>query len=585
MASVSAGMICSKCGSDEIDIDAARGDAACIACGTVVQQSLIVNEVGFQEDARGRSNMVGQHVRADGRGAFSSLPGYTREATEQTMAGARRRLSQLASQLRLANRFVEKALRLYRIAVERNFHRGRKTVNLTCACLYIVCRIERSPHMLLDFSDATRTNLYDLGHTYLKLIRVLSVSLPIIDPSLYMHRFAAKLEYGDKTHAVAMTALRVAARMQRDWMTQGRRPAGLCGAALITASIMHNFYRSQTEIAKVVRIGNVTLRQRLRELHRTSTASLTPAQIDAGGGDDGQHTSLVLNDVTAEACDPPAFQRLQMKKARLAEEAAAREKENAEKTKDAENTTGAGKASAGTEKGSTGPDEASGNTNAKAPSAKKGLTADGKTVDDERINKLMEDAMSSKEMRDLDDESNVEEGLAAAAAAEAAALQNGETPSMKSGGDTNKATSTTAEEWENDNNADLSDLDDEDTAKYISTEAEYERKKELWTESNKEYLEKQERLETMKRERPEDYKRLRPSRAPKKRRVTVAGTSLAKNAETEEVEEVVASKPSKKLNYAVLKSLGESGDLGDFSTPSAHTTEVTAPSGSTRVSI
>ena len=50
------------------------------------------------------------------------------------------------------------------------------------------------------------------------------------DPCLYIQRFAHRLEFGDKTHDVAKTALRLVSRMKRDWMVQGRRPSGLCGA-------------------------------------------------------------------------------------------------------------------------------------------------------------------------------------------------------------------------------------------------------------------------------------------------------------------------------------------------------------------
>jgi len=38
------------------------------------------------------------------------------------------------------------------------------------------------------------------------------------------------LEFGDKEHDVAMTALRLVSRMKRDWIHHGRRPSGLCGA-------------------------------------------------------------------------------------------------------------------------------------------------------------------------------------------------------------------------------------------------------------------------------------------------------------------------------------------------------------------
>ena len=52
------------------------------------------------------------------------------------------------------------------------------------------------------------------------------------DPCLYIHRFAHKLELAEKTHEVSVTAMRLVARMKRDWIHHGRRPAGLCGAGI-----------------------------------------------------------------------------------------------------------------------------------------------------------------------------------------------------------------------------------------------------------------------------------------------------------------------------------------------------------------
>ena len=61
------------------------------------------------------------------------------------------------------------------------------------ACVYIVCRRERSEHLLIDFSQALQTNMYTLGSCFLKFTRLLHIPLPVIDPSLYIHRFAAKV--------------------------------------------------------------------------------------------------------------------------------------------------------------------------------------------------------------------------------------------------------------------------------------------------------------------------------------------------------------------------------------------------------
>lgn len=59
---------------------------------------------------------------------------------------------QVVSQLHLKSHFVDRAVRLFRTAVERNFVQGRKTMCVVAVCLYMVCREESSPHMLLDFS-------------------------------------------------------------------------------------------------------------------------------------------------------------------------------------------------------------------------------------------------------------------------------------------------------------------------------------------------------------------------------------------------------------------------------------------------
>ena len=47
-----------------------------------------------------------------------------------------------------------------------------------------------------------QTNVYVLGNCFMKFTRLLNLTLPIIDPSLYIHRFASRLEFGDKTHLV-----------------------------------------------------------------------------------------------------------------------------------------------------------------------------------------------------------------------------------------------------------------------------------------------------------------------------------------------------------------------------------------------
>lgn len=138
-----------------------------------------------------------------------------------------------------------------------------------------------------------QVNVFELGHIYLQLVQTLNLRLPLVDPSHYISRFAALLEFGDETHKVATDAVRLVQRFDRDWVTKGRRPAGICGAALLLAARMNNFRRSVEEIVQVVKIADSTLKKRLEEFKKTPSGALTLADF----------RTVWLD----EEMDPPAF--------------------------------------------------------------------------------------------------------------------------------------------------------------------------------------------------------------------------------------------------------------------------------------
>lgn len=173
---------------------------------------------------------------------------------------------------------------------------------MVATCLYVTCRQEKSQHMLIDFSDALQVNVYTLGNCFLKFRRLLGLKLDVIDPALYVYRFAAHLELGEKANAVALTALRIVGRMKRDWIVVGRRPAGICAAALLISSRAHGFHREQYDVTRILRICGMTVNKRLREFECTPSSSLSLEQF---------HTV----DIEAEA-DPPIYTRNKYREAR-----------------------------------------------------------------------------------------------------------------------------------------------------------------------------------------------------------------------------------------------------------------------------
>ncbi|XP_067680346.1 transcription factor IIIB 90 kDa subunit-like [Haliotis asinina] len=269
---------CTQCGCTDIDIDQARGDAVCTNCGSVLEDQIIVSEVQFQENSAGGASVIGQYVSQDGtksQGLGGFHHGFARESRTMTLQNGKKKIQQLGSQMKLNQHCIDTAFNFFKMAVTKRLTRGRKTNNVIAACLYLVCRTEGTPHMLLDFSDLLQINVYSLGRTYLAISKELCINIPAIDPCLYVSRFAHKLEFGDKTHDVSMTALRLVQRMKRDWMHTGRRPSGLCGAAILVAARMHNFSRTVRDLIRVVKVCETTIRKRLTEFSDTASSQLT----------------------------------------------------------------------------------------------------------------------------------------------------------------------------------------------------------------------------------------------------------------------------------------------------------------------
>ena len=184
--------------------------------------------------------------------------------------------------------------------------------------------------MLLDFSDVLQASVRELGQVYMKLVRLLNLEkvldIPVIDPSLFMERFASKLALGSMQSEVCHTAVRLIQVMSRDWICTGRRPTGLCGAALLIACRAHGVDKEADEIANLVRIGEVTIKRRLYELSNTSTAALTMDEFQAIEDFDPANSSssqlASTNTSLIPASLPPALIRNRIKEAKAAKEKA-----------------------------------------------------------------------------------------------------------------------------------------------------------------------------------------------------------------------------------------------------------------------
>uniref|UniRef100_M8C9Y8 Transcription factor IIIB 90 kDa subunit n=1 Tax=Aegilops tauschii TaxID=37682 RepID=M8C9Y8_AEGTA len=312
---------CSHCDDDCPYVkDPDNGFTCCGMCGKVIDQDMYTEEPTFFKDSSGQSRLRG-HIIGIAKGGSLS-----RERTEEK---GRDEIWQIVHGLHVSggDDIICTAHNFYKLALD-NFTRGRRTTHVAASCLYIACRRSEKPYLLIDFSDYLHISVYVLGAVFLQLCQVLllgehPIVQKLVDPSLFIHRFAERsslwgipssLDFlsvfvirkqrfsvpvkdfefcqayslhregllGKRDNAVSDTALRIVASMKRDWMQAtcpmsqtGRKPSGLCGAALYIAALSHGYMYTKADIAAVVHVCEATLFKRLIEFENTDSGSLT----------------------------------------------------------------------------------------------------------------------------------------------------------------------------------------------------------------------------------------------------------------------------------------------------------------------
>ncbi|XP_039981115.1 BRF1 RNA polymerase III transcription initiation factor subunit b isoform X3 [Xiphias gladius] len=572
--------VCRTCGGADIDVDQARGSAVCTGCGSVLEDNIIVSEVQFVEGSGGVSSAVGQFVSADGPvkapllgSGFHTTVG--KESRAQTLQSGKRQIQQLGSQLQLNQHCLDTAFNFFKMVVSKHLTRGRKTEHVIAACLYLVCRTEGTPHMLLDLSDLLQVNVYILGKTFLLLARELCINAPAIDPCLYIPRFAHMLEFGAKTHEVSMTALRLVQRMKRDWMHTGRRPSGLCGAALLVAARMHKFRRTVKDVISVVKVCQTTLRKRLTEFEDTPTSQLT---ID----------EFMRVDLEQE-CDPPSFTAAQHK-AKMQQ----LEQELARKLDEVEGEISCYKDEIETELEKSrpklrgiyaayakeiDPEDVDGLSSTSEPEEPEVEDAELQATtqhltQDFLCQVIQEEDVRGKKTDDSKQEEETEKEVAGPQRLLAPlAVILGKLPStpglnlQQTFQTFNKSeTGRKPDDDESESGElDLDGIDDQEIDKYILNDKEVQVKTELWMKQNAEYLKEQkEKEERIKKEKEQGtYKEKKKKKCKKREQIEAltAGEAIEKMLEKKKI--------SSKINYDVLRDLNSRGTgSGGGSSPS-----------------
>lgn len=280
--------VCPVCGCSEVLIDFTRSEKACKNCGLVIEENIIDSTIrGTARDKEGNSYSQNGAPRDialhDGgmttdfdvnKGNLKNRPTWyrlRRLQSQSRISGPRERnlsrafgeLALLVSNLSLSRNVKYEAAAIYRNALDEDLIRGRSITRIMVATIYIACRECKVPRTLDEISEGTGIDKKTIGKNYRFLTKELNIKLPLISPNDYVPRFASKLGLSPEAEVKSIEIINQAVE---SGLTSGKDPASITAASLYWASMLVGERVTQTEIAKTLKVTEVTVRNRYKEL-------------------------------------------------------------------------------------------------------------------------------------------------------------------------------------------------------------------------------------------------------------------------------------------------------------------------------
>jgi transcription initiation factor TFIIB len=283
---------CPDCGSEKIRYDPSRGETICVMCGSVISDGMIdltQEWRAFDDDQRSKRVRTGatltptkhdQGITTEigkGRGELFKVASKKRaqyyrltkwhkrliKSKDRNLSFAFSELQRLISYLHLSRAIHERIAKLYQQAVNKGLVRGRSTESIIAALLYTTCREEGAPRTLDEISKASGINKKDIGKTYRYIARKLKIRILPAKAQDYVPRFGSLLGLSEKVQVRAVDVLDEAGKYD---VTSGKGPIGVAAAALYIAAVLEGEKKTQREVADMIGVTEVTIRNRYKEM-------------------------------------------------------------------------------------------------------------------------------------------------------------------------------------------------------------------------------------------------------------------------------------------------------------------------------
>jgi len=205
----------------------------------------------------------------------------TKDHSERNLKQALGEIERMGSALGLSESTRETASVIYRRALEEDLLPGRSIEGVSTAAIYAAARQVGTPRSIDEVVNVSRIDDMEFERTYRYVVRELGLEIEPADPEQYVPRFASELDVSDEAERQALELLEIG----KDQLIHvGKNPVGLAAAAVYAAPLLCNEKVTQTEVAGVADVSEVTIRNRYQELLEAAEE----AQAKAHSGPDAE---------------------------------------------------------------------------------------------------------------------------------------------------------------------------------------------------------------------------------------------------------------------------------------------------------
>lgn len=298
--------VCVGCGQSLFTKDYARGEHTCTVCGLVLSERITDKGPEWraftadERNSRARTGAPATLTIAD-KGLATMIDWRNRDASGKALTSSTRadiyrmrkwhirsrlhssehrnlsvamsEMERLSSQLGIPRDVRETSASIYRKTLAKRLVRGRSIESVVAASIYLACRIHRIPRRLDEVVSETNLDRKKIGQSVRLIVTQTNLNVPLPSAKDLIPRLSSDLFLKGRTVKKATEIIKEA---KERYITMGKDPGGIAGAALYIAGILEDDRRTQREIANVSRVTEVTIRNRYKELVRVLGITINP---------------------------------------------------------------------------------------------------------------------------------------------------------------------------------------------------------------------------------------------------------------------------------------------------------------------